>query len=457
MVLGISVGLGARIGCAPAALAGAGTTQTDQGYNMNTLISKWLLLTAGCFLSHGVLANTCYRVTGEVWSNQYAEVIQQLEPLSSCDGKPCGKTYYPVFQNGQPTQYQVLDNEKVTSVFYEQIDSDNGRPVIIKYTQLSLCRTLITPCYIAGPSAWCFLDRFSTTFDADAQSWHWEIDGTSWWASTATPSIEINSLQFRPGTYTLRVRSSYVCQGNSYQSKWQTRSIRVLSKVDPECDHGAPRKTGGGTDRMTLLDADGNVVRAAGQNQTTDDDDGAGTDRMNLVTKMGGSEVVVVAQTTDNDSGGGTDRMTLLDADGNVIKGKHASDGSSDITALAARHFSTVLEGGEPAWFTNPHAYVLPIVFAMTDETGDAFYQSFELAPGATQAHHPGEAVAFYEVLAMQDFLVGVGDEQSPVVVEPPSIAHETYEIRLKAGREVLVGIDADGNHHYPLWQVEFK
>ncbi len=412
---------------------------------MKTLVSKCLLLSVFCFVGAFALANTCYRVTGEVWSNQYAEVIQQLEPLSGCYSKPCGKTYYPVFQNGQRTPYQVLDNEKVTSVFYQQIDTANGHPVIIKSVQLSLCRTLITPCTISGPSAWCFLDTFSTTFDADADQWTWQIDGTAWGAVTSSPSIEINSLQFRPGTYTLRVRSSYTCQGQTFQSEWQTRSIRVLSKVDPECGHGAPRKAADGTDRMNLIDGDGNAVRATGKTDPPADHDADGTDRMNL------------AKTNDNNDSGGTDRSTLLDENGNVIKNKQAAVLSTDIDALSDHHFTALLEGNETAWFTNPHPYAMPLVLAMTNQAGETFVQTFELAAGATQTYRAGDRVAFYEVLAMQDFLVGVGENQSPVVVDAPVVAGDSYEIRTKQGRETLVGIDGDGNAHYPLWQVESK
>lgn len=435
---------------------------------MNALVTKCLLLMACCSLSATALAGTCYRVTGEVWSHHYTQMIQQLEPLSSCYGKPCGKTYYPVFQNGQFTQYQVLDSEKVTNVYYEQIDTVNGQPIIIKSIQLSMCRNLITPCIINGPASWCFLETFSTTFDADAQRWHWEMLGTSWSATTSSPSVEINSLQFTPGTYTLRVRSSYTCQGRTYQSNWKTRRVRVQSKTGTECNFGGMLKTGGGGDRTNLNDGQGNHIPdtsiGAGGGSTSPSDstggsgNGGGSDRTNLATKMADSDgtdrMNLVTPTTNND---GSDRVTLLDENGNVIQNKRGLVPSSNVDALSAHHYSTLLEGSETAWFTNPHAYVLPVVLVMTDEAGETFAQTFELAPGTTQSYRAGDAVVFYEVLAMQDFLVSVGDNQTPVAVDAPLIANESFEIRIKQGHETLVGIDADGNAHYPLWQVESK
>ncbi|CAM2005630.1 hypothetical protein [Acanthopleuribacter pedis] len=344
---------------------------------MKNLFPQGLMFLLFCTLSGHVFGN-CFRVVGEAWSNQYNLPILQLETLPHCYGKPCGKKFYPV----QATSYQVLDDEAAYNPYYEQIDFANGLPVVVKSNRLSLCRTMATPCYLSGPNSWCFLGTFTTSYHYDAEQYHWQLDGTGWSTTTSSPSVEINSLPFRPGTYTLRVRTSKVCYGTTFTSEWETRSVRVVSKVDPACDHGAPRK-----------------AAAAGRATETQ------------------------------------------------LAAALAGEGLN-------RHYTADLVSGETAWLTNPHTFTLPVVLMMVDDSGTTFFETLELAPGATHAYRPADTVGSYLVVSMVNFLVAAGEDAMPVAVQVPERGVDAFVTRKKQGREVVQGLDVHGRGHGPLWNV---
>ncbi|MDY7094017.1 MAG: trypsin-like peptidase domain-containing protein [Acidobacteriota bacterium] len=89
-----------------------------------------------------------------------------------------------------------------------------------------------TPGSIVGPSSLCpgAVGFYSASASTGADSYRWELVGTSWARNTSSPQTSLVPV-YPQGYYTLRVRAYNNCGSSS----WRTRTIYIKSNSDPTC------------------------------------------------------------------------------------------------------------------------------------------------------------------------------------------------------------------------------
>ena len=206
----------------------------------------------GIFKSFSFESGKTYRISYQI-KTKWLQGGVAVRATNDIVAGSCGNTSYsiPTSQSQQLIENSTLFRDTTWQTFsvdftpgsnFSQIwirpygGSDNGS-VYIDNISISEC-SIVTPSSITGPNNdLCkgTVETYRTTSIPATSSYTWQVlsGSTVLWTRTTTPNyVNIDAVYFNPGSYTLRVRRTNACGGNS---SWKSNYFAVRSTSDPKC------------------------------------------------------------------------------------------------------------------------------------------------------------------------------------------------------------------------------